>query len=1030
MSRVTLDIEMKDKKHGFYFLVGTLYILLNDVNKYTECMAILQIIKKRNGDVVPFEGDKIETAVKKAFVSITRDEKAPVAKHIAELVAKELELEALTREGYVPSVEHTQDLVEKHIMGAGFFDVAKAYIIYRYERTKERHEERLETLEKVEEGGLLITKKSGKKEKFNIEKVRASVLHVTHGYEKDINVDQIVNQIKLEVYEGMPTKEISKALIMTIRSMIEQDPAYSYVASRMILAQINEDLLGETLDYKNIDTQYKECFESGIKRGVERGMLDVRMMNFDFTRLSSALVRTRDELFMYLGSQTLYERYLVRDVEGDGKIIENIQGFWMRIAMGVALAEKELDRTTRAIEFYDVMSTLRFVPSSPTLFHSGTKHPQLSSCYLNTVGDSLESIFKVYADNAQMSKWAGGIGTNWTSVRASGSLVKKSGIKSNGIIPFLKIANDVTVAINRSGRRRGATCAYLENWHYDVEEFLELRKNTGDDRRRTHDMDTALWISDLFMKRAQNDGDWTLFSPDEVPELSETYGAIFEKHYMAYEKLADEGKLKIVKKIKARELWRKMVTMLYETGHPWITWKDPSNIRSPQDHAGVVHNSNLCTEITLNNSTEETAVCNLGSLNYQRLMRDGKFDVDVVATTTRTAIRMLDNVIDVNYYPTEEARVSNFRHRPVGLGLMGFHDALYMMDINFDSDEAVAFADESMELISYHAILSSSELARERGAYESYKGSKWDRDIFPLDTVSLLEEHRGITIPVSKEAKLDWKQVRASVKQYGMRNSNTMAMAPTATISNIVGSVPCIEPIYKNIYVKSNMNGEFIIVNPYLVADLKALNLWDFEMIGLLKYNDGSVKDIPQVPLHLKEKYKEVFQIDPSWLIKSAAHRGKWVDQSQSLNIYFAGTSGRELANIYEYAWSLGLKTTYYLRSLGASQVEKSTVNASEFGSTHKRQEGTQSQAGVVTAEMISSGISSAVTAVVAPVVAEAVSAPVAQAESSTASKMSPIPSIVPMSAQDKEAMNAFAQAPKKKYNITALPEALCDGCQ
>ncbi|MEN9552285.1 MAG: hypothetical protein RI935_662 [Candidatus Parcubacteria bacterium] len=961
---------------------------------------MLQVIKKRNGDIVPFEVAKIESAIKKAFIAVTREDKTPIAKHISELVQKEIELEMITREGYVPSVEHVQDIVEKHIMGAQFFDVAKAYIIYRYERAKERQEEKLETLEKVEEGGLYITKKNGAKQKFDIKKVRTSVERVIHGYEKEINVDQIANQVKLEVYEGMSTKEISKALIMTIRSMIEQDPAYSYVASRLILAQINDDLLGDKLDYKNIDTQYKEMFVAGIKRGVERGLLDTRMANFDMKRLSDALVRSRDELFMYLGSQTLYERYLVRDNEGDGKIIEHIQGFWMRVAMGVALAEKELDRTTRAIEFYEAMSTLRFVPSSPTLFHAGTKHPQLSSCYLNTVGDSLESIFKVYSDNAQLSKWAGGIGTDWTSVRASGSLVKKSGIKSNGIIPFLKIANDVTVAINRSGRRRGATCVYLENWHYDVEEFLELRKNTGDDRRRTHDMDTALWISDLFMKRAQEDGEWTLFTPDEVPELHETYGAEFEKHYERYEALAKEGKLKVYKQMKARDLWRKMITMLYETGHPWITWKDPSNVRSPQDHAGIVHNSNLCTEITLNNSLGETAVCNLGSLNFQRLMRDGKFDVDLVASTTRTGMRMLDNVIDVNYYPTIEAKTSNFRHRPVGLGLMGFHDALYMMDINFDTEEAVKFADESMELISYHAILASSELARERGAYESYKGSKWDRNIFPVDTLELLEKSRGKEIPVSKAGKLDWTPVRMSVKQFGMRNSNCMAMAPTATISNIVGSVPTIEPIYKNIYVKSNMNGEFIIVNPYLVSDLKALKLWDFEMIGLLKYNDGSVKDIPAIPQALKDKYKEVFQIDPSWLIKSAAHRGKWVDQSQSLNIYFAGSSGKELANIYEYAWSLGLKTTYYLRSLGASQVEKSTVNASEFGSTHKRDTGSTVGTSVVSSEVVTSSIPS-------PVVA-------------TAAVVAPVVEAKPVS---------MPQA-KVKYNITVMPEATCEGCQ
>lgn len=995
-------------------------------------MAILQNIKKRNGEYVPFDPEKIERAIKKAFISVTRDEKAAVAKHVTELVTKELELEAITREGYVPTVEHTQDLVEKHIMSAGFFDVAKHYIIYRFEHQKIRDEKKAETLEKVEEGGLMIVKANGATQRFDAEKVRKSIMHVVSGYEKEINVDQIVAQVKLEVYEGMPTREIRKALVMTVRSMIEQDPAYSYVASRMVLHSINEDLMGENLDYSKIDEQYKEMFVKGIEKGVDRGLLDVRMKNFDLSRLANAIVRERDHLFMYLGTQTLYERYLVRDAEGDGNIIEHLQGFWMRVAMGIALAEKEMDRTTRAIEFYESMSQLRFVPSSPTLFHSGTKHPQLSSCYLNTVGDSLESIFKVYADNAQLSKWAGGIGTDWTYVRASGSLVKKSGIKSNGLVPFLKIANDVTVAINRSGRRRGATCVYLENWHYDIDEFLELRKNTGDERRRTHDMDTALWISDLFMKRAQEDGEWSLFSPDEVPELHETYGSVFESHYVRYEQMGKEGKLRVYKNIKARELWRKMITMLYETGHPWITWKDPSNVRSPQDHVGVVHNSNLCTEITLNNSLEETAVCNLGSLNYQRLMSGGKFDTDLVAQTVRTAIRMLDNVIDVNYYPTVEAERSNFRHRPIGMGIMGFHDALYMMDINFDSDEAVRFADESMEFISYHAILTSADLARERGAYSSFKGSKWDRGIFPVDTIKLLEEARGVEIPVSKTGRLDWTPVREAVRQYGMRNSNTMAMAPTATISNIAGSVPTIEPIYKNIYVKSNMNGEFIIINPYLVADLKALGLWDFEMIGQLKFNDGSVKDIPQVPAHLKDKYKEVFQIDPSWLIKSAAHRGKWIDQSQSLNIYFAGSSGRELAGVYEYAWNLGLKTTYYLRSLGASQVEKSTVNASEVGSTHKRQSSDSAPVSAVSDMSVPSSMS-----VAAPV------AHVSVAEVAPVMPTAPIPSIVPeMSAVSSigmsavEAVPAFintmgapVETPKKKYNITIMPEQACDGC-
>lgn len=967
--------------------------------------SIITVIKKRNGSTVPFELPKIEEAIRKAFIAITRDDKAQVARHITLLVEKELELEAITRESYLPTVEHTQDLVEKHIMSAGFFDVAKAYIIYRYERSKNREEKKKEDLEKLEENALMIVKRDGKKQAFSLKKVEKSLSYVMGGYEKEVNVQQILEQLKIEVFEGMSTKEINKALVMIVRAMIEQDAAYSFVASRLLLRNINEDTIGEAIDYKNIDTQYKEVFKKGIAFGVEKEILDTRMGNFNLDKLAKALVRERDELFMFLGTQTLYERYLVRDNAGHSGIIENIQGFWMRIAMGLALNEKKEVMNEKALEFYEAMSTLRFVPSSPTLFHAGTAHPQLSSCYLNTVGDSLESIFKVYSDNAQLSKWAGGIGTNWTNVRASGSLVKKSGIKSNGLVPFLKIANDVTVAINRSGRRRGATCVYIENWHYDVEEFLELRKNTGDDRRRTHDMDTALWISDLFMKRAKEDGPWTLFSPDETGDLTELYGKAFETRYEQYEKETKTGGIKIFKEMKARDLWRKMVTMLYETGHPWITFKDPSNIRSPQDHVGVVHNSNLCTEITLNNSETETAVCNLGSLNYQRLVKNGKFDTDLVSATVRTAMRMLDNVIDVNFYPTVEAKNSNMKHRPVGLGLMGFHDALYQMDINFDTEEAVRFADESMEFISYHAILASSELARERGAYESYKGSKWDRGLFPIDTIALLEKERGLPISLDMTVKLDWKPVRQAVKQYGMRNSNCMAMAPTATISNIVGSVPTIEPQYKNVYVKSNMNGDFIMINPYLITDLKKLNLWDFEMIGKLKYHDGSVKQITEIPAHLRDKYKEVFEISPEWLLRSAAQRGKWIDQSQSLNIYFSGSSGKDLASIYEYAWSLGLKTTYYLRTLSASQVEKSTVSTAEFGVTHKRSSNEVSISSASISDTVS--IQNREALVSALKKEEAIEV--------MATALSPV---------------SPAIHTKKAYTITKMPEASCDACQ
>lgn len=973
-------------------------------------------IKKRNKEVVPFNVEKIENAICKAFVKITREEKRPIAKHISELVHKELEFEHLTKENHVPTVEHIQDLVEKHIMEAGFFDVAKEYIIYRYEHQKIREQKKLEDLEKLEESALKVTKRDGTQQGFSEKRVRNYLSHAVRGYEKEINVDKIVEQLKLEVYDGISTKEIARAIVMVVRSMIELDPAYSYVASRLLLIDVYKEAAGvDHIEPLELDTTLRESFVKNIKWGVEHKYYDSRMNDFDLESLAQAMDFKRDDLLMYMGTQTLHERYFVRDTNDTRKIIEHLQGFWMRVAMGLCLLEPASQRNQKAVEFYNIMSTTRFVPSSPTLFHSGTHHPQLSSCYLNSVGDSLESIFKVYADNAQLSKWAGGIGTSWTSVRASGALVKKSGIQSNGIVPFLKIANDVTVAINRSGRRRGATAVYLENWHYDVEEFLELRKNTGDERRRTHDMNTALWISDLFMKRVREDGEWYLFSPDEAKMLPETFGAEFERYYEQYSQMAEKGEIKLFKKMKARDLWKKQITMLYETGHPWITWKDPSNVRSPQDHVGIVRNSNLCTEITLNNSLEETAVCNLGSFNYGVHVVNGKFDEKATAETIKTAMRMLDNVIDINYYPTVEAQTSNLRHRPVGLGVMGFHDALYQMNINFDTEAAVIFADESMEVISYNAILASTELAKERGAYETFKGSKWDRGFLPQDTIKLLEDARGESVDVLKDGKLDWSPVRAAIKQYGMRNSNCMAIAPTATISNIVGTVPCIEPIYKNIYVKANMNGDFIVINSYLTSDLKSRGLWDYEMIGLLKYNDGSIKNIPHIPQDLKDKYKEVFEIDPKWLLRTAAYRGKWIDQSQSLNVFYAGSSGKELANIYEYAWKLGLKTTYYLRTLSASQVEKSTVNTAEFGVTHKRNkdEVVETPATAVTGitESRAEGYASTIQAIHA------------NASHSHVEK-------------DAIFVPAFTgvQVPKDVakpvYNITKAPEATCDGCQ
>lgn len=875
-------------------------------------------IKKRTGDVVAFDRNKIFTVMKKAFVgqNVTIDD-AIIEQMTDRVVAK---LETTPHEGGL-TVEHVQDVVEETLMERGFFRVAKAYILYRFEHTKERKEK---VVKEIEEHRLMVEKRDGRMELFSREKVIASLRSFVRGYEQDIDLEAVVNQVELEVYENIKTSELAKLITLVLRSHIEVDPAYSIVAARQLCARLYREAIGkESLAPEQFDADYRTAFVRNIRRAVAEKKLDERLLSFDLERLAAALRPERDDLFHYLGVETLHDRYFIRD--SSKRILETPQYLWMRVAMGIALLEQE--KELRAEQFYEAMSTLRFVPSTPTLFHAGTPHPQLSSCYLNVVEDDLTHIFKVFGDNAQLSKWAGGIGTAWSKLRATGATIKSSGITSQGTIPFLKIANDVTVAINRSGRRRGATCVYLENWHLDFEDFLELRKNTGDERRRTHDMNTASWVSDLFMKRVKEDGEWTLFSPDEAKDLTETYGARFEELYISYEQMADRGEMRLFKRMKARDLWRKMLGMLFETGHPWITFKDPSNIRSPQDHVGVIHNSNLCTEITLNTSAAETAVCNLGSVNLAKHVVAGSFDTVLVKDTVEVGMRMLDNVIDLNFYPTPEARTSNMRHRPVGLGIMGFHDALYELNINFASDEAVAFADESMEIISFHAIAASTELARERGAYESFRGSKWDRDILPIDTIALLEEERGISTGVDRTERLPWHEVRGAIKRYGMRNSNCMAIAPTATISNIAGSIPAIEPIYKNIYVKSNISGDFVIVNRFLVQDLKALGLWSPKMLEMLKYHDGSVQKIIEVPLHLKEKYRETFEIDMRWLVKSAAARGKWIDQSQSLNIFFGGTSGRELSDLYVYAWESGLKTTYYLRSLGASQVEKSTIN-------------------------------------------------------------------------------------------------------
>ncbi|HEV2601541.1 MAG TPA: ribonucleoside-diphosphate reductase subunit alpha [Candidatus Babeliales bacterium] len=780
---------------------------------------------------------------------------------------------------------------------------------------------------------ISITKSDGTIEPLNVEKWRQEIAWASKGHEAFIVVEDIIQETMKNIFNGIMTNEIDDALILASTGLIERDPGYSYVSARLLLKKLYKEVVRESIVTSNVSDAYKASFVNNIKHAVEQKVYDTQMNSFDLEYLAQHLRPERDELLDYMGLKTLYERYFTKH---EGTRLELPQVFFMRVAMGVSLNES--NKNEKAVEFYNAFSQFLYVPSTPTLLHSGLVRAQLSSCFLNTVSDDLKHIFKCYGDNAQLSKWSGGIGTDWTNVRATGANIKSIKVESQGLIPFLKIANDTTAAINRSGKRRSAAVVYLETWHLDIEDFIDLRKNTGDERRRTHDINTANWIPDLFMKRVFADDNWTLFSPDEAPDLHHIYGKEFEKRYAEYEKQAQEGVIEKFKVVSAAKLWRKMLSRLFETGHPWITFKDPSNIRSPQDHAGVIHASNLCTEILLNTSEDETAVCNLGSVNLGLHIVDGRLDQGLLQKTISTAMRILDNVIDLNFYPTIEAQNANFKHRPVGLGVMGVQDALYLLDIPFDDPRALEFADTSMEAISYFAIAASSQLAKERGAYGSYKGSKWDRNLFPHDTIELLEQERGMPIEVRRGGMLDWAPVREHVKQYGMRNSNCMAIAPTATISNIVGCFPCIEPIYKNIYVKANMTGEFTVVNRYLIEDLKKLNMWNQDMLNQLKYMDGNVAMIEEIPQHLKDKYKEAFQIDPEWLLQLTAARSKWIDQSQSHNVFMQGVSGKKLSAIYENAWKMGIKTMYYLRTLGASQIEKSTLDAKKFGYTQKRQ--------------------------------------------------------------------------------------------
>ncbi len=886
-------------------------------------------IIKRDGDVVNFDKERIRAAIIKAMSAARSELNDETLYNLVNSVVEEVEERFVE---FYPNVENIQDIVEKHLVKSGFYEISKAYILYRAQRQKEREQEQEANIEKSILGKITVKKRDGKETIFDPIKMKRRLQREADGFESSVSVELILREALKNIFDGVRSEDLDKILIIAARSFIERDPAYSFVSAKLFLKKLYKEVIGRSTREEELGTEYKKAFVRGIQKGIEMDLLDKRLLEFNLEELSEEIVIERDKILEYMGVQTLYERYFMKR----GKRLETPQAFWMRVAMGLSINEK--NKNEKAKEFYHIISKLEFVPSTPTLFHAGTKRAQLSSCYLTTVLDDLDHIFKSFWDNAKLSKWSGGLGNDWSNLRGTGAWIKSTNIESQGAIPFLKIANDVTAAINRSGKRRGATCAYLEAWHFDFEDFIDLRRNTGDERRRTHDMNIAAWIPDLFMKRVINEEEWMLISPDEASELHHLYGKEFEKKYEEYEEEAKRGKIRKYRTVQAKTLWRKILTRLFETGHPWITFKDPCNIRSPQDHAGVVHSSNLCTEITLNTSEHETAVCNLGSLNLSEHVEKKQVDYNKLASTIKTAVRMLDNVIDLNFYPTKEAENSNLKHRPVGLGIMGFQDVLYKMGVSFDSPKALEIADELMEFISYNAILTSSELAKEREPYKSYSGSKWSRNLLPQDTIDLLENERSMKIEVSRTNKMDWRPVRDHIKKYGMRNSNVLAIAPTATISTIAGCYPSIEPIYKNIYVKANMSGEFTIVNSYLVNDLKKIGLWNKNMLDQIKYHDGRLAMISSIPKELKEKYKEAFEIDPIWSIKLTAARAKWIDQSQSHNIFMEGVSGQRLSDTYLSAWRMGLKTTYYLRTLGATQIEKATLDANKYGFTQKRE--------------------------------------------------------------------------------------------
>jgi len=883
---------------------------------------------RRNGAVVPWNENKIEIAVRKAFLSIREDANAAIS--ITRAVTERIR----SGDQAFVHIEDVQDMVQEELMRQGYFKVAESYILYRAYRTRQREEvaESAPSEEASQDSLIVVRTNDGQSVFWDGSELKKRIQFASIGLDLCLDAIEIERELRRSIGTEVSEQDLRLIVVMNARVLMERDADFAKFAGRILLTYIYEEVLGWNISRDGIEglkESHRIAFKSYLRHGVTIERLSPKLLGYNLDKLADALDPSADLDFDYLGVQTMYDRYLVVDkTSKNPRRIETPQFFWMRVAMGLFIDEPN-DREDWVVRLYTLYKGRRFCSSTPTLFNSGTPHSQLSSCYLYKVDDSIESIMqRGIAENAYLSKWAGGLGGSWTSVRGTGGYIQGTNGESQGVIPFLKLHNDQLVAVNQGGKRRGSGCAYLESWHNDIEDFLELRKNVGDERRRTHDMNTANWIPDLFMKRMENRKNWTLFRANETPDLHELYGKKFEERYAHYEQLGKEGKI-FSKEIPAIDLWKRMLKMIFETGHPWITFKDPCNVRSPQDHAGVIHSSNLCTEITLNTSEDETAVCNLGSVILDTHIRpDGSIDTDMLRETVSVAVRALDNVIDINFYPTEAAKRSNLRHRPIGLGIMGLQNALFKRSQSFASDEAVEFNDEFMEAIAFFAFSASSDLAAERGAYSSYRGSKWDRGLLPQDTIDLLETERGLKIDVPRGGKLDWTPVREKIKRSGMRNSNVLAIAPTATISNIMGTTPCIEPNYKNLFVKSNLSGEFIVLNGELVRDLKAVGLWNADMAHQLKYFDGELGDITEIPEAIKHKHRTAFAVDYQFIIDAAARRQKWIDQSQSVNLFLPEPDFKVLSHMYRRAWSVGLKTTYYLRTLQASNIEKSTAGA------------------------------------------------------------------------------------------------------